>query len=406
MSTHPTPIRILGAGATAGIADAVAKHLNAKRIFLLCDDNTWSAAGEQVQTLLANHYAVTVQSLGRQVRPSLSAASAVAEQIVDSDAVIAVGSGTINDIAKYAAAQAGKPYAVVATAATMNGYTSANASLEKDGHKQSFAARAPVFVLGDTTILNNAPKRLMHAGLGDTLCRTTVEADMLLSHHLLGTPYPRELFDKLRHHEPVLLAGSMNAPQGDTAFITTLFNALLDAGDAMTSYGSSAPASQGEHMIAHTLELKYGSELHGAMHGELIALTSITMSQFQHRALLSTPTLRALPYSSDNFERLFGRKHAAALCDAYKRKCLTVRQADEANTRLAGNWPDIWQEISQIMLPTTTLERAFIHSGIKTKPQQLGLDEERYRFATSYAHLTRDRFTFLDLAAMGAQRAR
>jgi hypothetical protein len=32
------------------------------------------------------------------------------------------------------------------------------------------------------------------------------------------------------------------------------------------------------------------------------------------------------------------------------------------------------------------------------------VDEERYRFACTYAYLTRDRFTFLDLAAMNGVR--
>ena len=36
--------------------------------------------------------------------------------LLDVDALIAIGSGTINDLCKYASAQDGKPYAVFATA--------------------------------------------------------------------------------------------------------------------------------------------------------------------------------------------------------------------------------------------------------------------------------------------------
>ena len=57
------------------------------------------------------------------------------------DALVAVGSGTINDLCKYAAAQDGKPYAVFATAPSMNGYTSKNAAITVDGHKKSLPAR-------------------------------------------------------------------------------------------------------------------------------------------------------------------------------------------------------------------------------------------------------------------------
>jgi glycerol-1-phosphate dehydrogenase [NAD(P)+] len=404
MSTHPTPIRILGKDATASTASVVAAHMPSARLLLVCDDNTWATAGESVHALLSTNTAVRVQSLGTHVRPRRALAEEIAAYAAPMDGLIAVGSGTINDLTKYAAATANKPYGVIATAATMNGYTAANASLEEDGHKQSLPAHPPVFVLGDTTTLMNAPKRLMRAGLGDTLCRTTVEADMLLSHWLLGTPYSREIFDALRRHEPALLTGTMNARDGEEAFITTLFTALLDAGDAMTTHGSSAPASQGEHMIAHTLELKYGDELHDVMHGELIAITSVTMSHLQHRMLLALPSVKPMAYGHEQYERLFGKQHGPMLAALYQKKLLNTERAHTINAIIGQHWPEIKQALSEIMLPTNTLERALIHSGMHTQPTQINLAEERYRFATSYAHLTRDRFTFLDLAAMNAKR--
>ncbi len=406
MSAPLTPIRILGINAMAQIAGAVAMHLNAKRLLVVCDDNTWQAAGEQSCALLAHSCELEALTLGRQVRPTLALAMDVAARAADVDALIAIGSGTLNDVTKYAAAKANKPYAVIATAASMNGYTSANASLEEDDHKHSFPARPPVFVLGDAVILSNAPKRLMRAGLGDTLCRSTVEADMLLSHYMFGTSYPRALFDNLRRHEAVLLNGAMSALHDDALFLSTLFEALLDAGDAMTAHGSSAPASQGEHMIAHTLELKYGSELHNIMHGEMIAVTAITMSQLQQRALLEAPVVRPLSYEVARFEQLFGKRHGEALAHEYAKKLLTAEQAEAINKKVGESWEEIRQSLEDIMVPEHTLERAFIHSGMATKPSQLGIDDERYRFAASYAHLTRDRFTFLDVAAMSVKRMR
>ena len=59
------------------------------------------------------------------------------------DALVAVGSGTINDLCKYAAAKDGKPYVVFATAPSMNGYTSMNAAITVDGHKKTLPAATP-----------------------------------------------------------------------------------------------------------------------------------------------------------------------------------------------------------------------------------------------------------------------
>src|SRR5262249_12219852 len=162
-----------------------------------------------------------------------------------------------------------KPYIALPTAASMNGYTSATASIEEDGFKQSRQARPPKAVIVDMDVIAAAPKRLSRAGLGDALARSTVEADCRLSHHLLGTPYPKEAFDCLRDHESGLIAGAARLTEGDPGYLRLLVNALLDAGDWMAATGSSAVASQAEHMIAHTAEMLYDGELQKAFHGEM-----------------------------------------------------------------------------------------------------------------------------------------
>lgn len=405
MSNTLLPERILGVDALASIAAVVARHLPRGKLLLVYDDTTWEAAGKQVQAQLAGDGLLVLCPQGTRLRAERSTAEAIIAQAADCSALLAIGSGTINDLTKYAAAQVNKPYGVVATAASMNGYTAANASLLEGGHKHSFAARPPAFVLADSGVLAASPKRLTRAGLGDTLCRSTVEADMLLSHFLLETPYPREIFDRLRRHETTLLQGSMNNGDHEAATLTTLMEALLDAGDAMTEHGSSAVASQSEHMIAHTLEMKYGNELHHVLHGELIAITSVTMSQLQQRMLLGTPQVKPLPCVTEQFGLLFGNQQATSLVAGYQTKLLDVDRAAHINARLAVHWPEIRTALQTIMTPSNTLERALIQSGVRTKPMQIGLAEERYRFATSYAHLTRDRFTFLDLAAMNGKRA-
>ena len=87
------------------------------------------------------------------------------------DALVAVGSGTINDLCKYASARDGKPYVVFGTAPSMNGYTSLNAAITVHGHKKSLPAQAPVGAFLDLSILAAAPVRMIRSGLGDSLCR-------------------------------------------------------------------------------------------------------------------------------------------------------------------------------------------------------------------------------------------
>lgn len=367
---------------------------------LICDEHTWAAAGARIA---ASSETISVRNLGHAPKATLQLAKILGEEAKEYALLLAVGSGTINDLAKYAAYTANKPYIAIATAASMNGYSSANTSLEVDGHKRSFPARPPELVVADSEVLLDAPKQLTRAGVGDTLCRTTVEADMLLAHHLLGSPYPREIFEKLRVHEAVLLGGLMQA-ENSSSYTERLMEALLDAGDAMTVFGSSAVASQGEHMIAHTLELKYGADAHRLYHGEIIALTSLSMSQLQHRMLLTVPQVRVMEYGIEQFERHFGKLQAEELFESYRKKVLNEAMVDDINVRLEQHWPEIVDELKRIMISTSTLERAHIHSGNHVTFEQVGIAEERYRFACDYAFMTRERFTFLDLAAMNVKR--
>ena len=122
------------------------------------------------------------------------------------DVLVAVGSGTINDLCKYVSAQDGKPYVVYGTAPSMNGYVSVNAAITVGGLKKSLAAQAPLGVFLDLSILAAAPPRMIRSGLGDSLCRPTAQADWLLAHLLFDHPYRRMPFVLLEEDESALLA--------------------------------------------------------------------------------------------------------------------------------------------------------------------------------------------------------
>lgn len=393
--------RIIQAGAADATEQVMQRHMPGNKYILVCDDATWVAAGQPIHSHLLSTYDFIPHSLGRAPKPMLAHAQKLIEVAKDRDGLVAVGSGTVNDVTKYAAHQLGKPYISVATAASMNGYTSATASLEENDFKNSLPATPPRAVVADLNIIANAPKRLARAGLGDMLCRSTVEADRLLSHHLLGTPYEREEFDMLRAHEQVLVPDTPKLVSADHDYMQRLMLALLDAGDAMARTGSSAVASQSEHLIAHTVETMYGSEVTHVLHGELVAITACCMAALQQKTLLS-PTLQVkpLPHGETKFIRVFGKKAGPRLAKIYAKKVLSQEQCDAINARMQSEWPALKQALSAIMINTATLERAMILANIHTNIKKIGIDEHRFQSAVTYAHLTRDRFTFLDLNAM------
>lgn len=400
--------RLVEADALSAVPSWLERLELGRNVLMVCDDATWNAAGEALQGILsAAGYSVKPHSLKRAPQPKLGHVEPIiaAAQEHHADFLIAVGSGTINDITKYAAHQLGYPYLCVATAASMNGFSSATASMIEGSVRHSYVCKPPLAVIADLRVVAAAPRRLARSGVGDTLCRSTVAADRYISHVVLGTPFERDIFDQLRVHENWLIANMSLLREGSMDYMRHLMHALLDAGDAMTHTESSVVASQGEHMIAHTLEMMYGQELRDMLHGEMIAVTTTTMAHLQHKILLSQPCLRSIPRELSNFSRLFGRAAAEALAQRYEKKVLPETHVAEMDARFQRAWPEIKSELLGLIVPANGVERAYKEAGLATTAKELGIMAERYNSAHAYAYMTRERFTFLDIAAMNARRA-
>ena len=91
-----------------------------------------------------------VKVTGAQVREWLERSAGIYNQID-------VAKGGEQDIVKRASHETDRPYMVVWTAASMDGYTSFGAAITKDGYKQTLSCPAPRAVLADLDVLTAAP---------------------------------------------------------------------------------------------------------------------------------------------------------------------------------------------------------------------------------------------------------
>lgn len=62
--------------------------------------------------------------------------------------IVAVGSGTLNDMAKYMSSRTKIPYTIVCTAPSMDGYASSGAPLMNGGRKISYTATLAYAIVG------------------------------------------------------------------------------------------------------------------------------------------------------------------------------------------------------------------------------------------------------------------
>jgi glycerol-1-phosphate dehydrogenase [NAD(P)+] len=387
----------------------------ATRLLAVMDEHTKAAMGEQLHSALKHNKNVTLLTcycFEAEVTPHLHQCDHLqtlcrSHQI---QAIIAVGSGTINDICKYAAYQLDIPYVICATAPSMNGYMSGNASIiTQDGFKTTLKARPPVVVICDMSVITAAPIRLIQAGFGDAICRSTAQVDWLFSHHLLGTPYDDAPFALTRKDEPELIASAPQLYARDMHAITLLMQNLLDSGRGMHIAGGSYPASQGEHMLAHTMEMAYHHhpELTPAtshFHGEEIAVTTLYMAQL-HTQILSkdtAPQLQNLIPPISALTQLLGEKIATNCLNDYTKKQALIGDLTTLQNKLNHDWHEIRYALRTIHIPPHAIAAALHHIHAATTPEALGWNAELWHAATSLARFTRDRFTMLDVTTQSS----
>jgi glycerol-1-phosphate dehydrogenase [NAD(P)+] len=371
-----------------------------RHLAVISDGNTFEVLGERVERALASRFAVQRLVLDRATHAEMPTIARVLHELdPKTDAVVAVGSGTLNDLCKMVALQRGCPQVIFATAPSMNGYTSLSASINDGGMKRSIRAATPVGVFFDLGVLAAAPARLIHAGLGDSLCRPTAQADWLLAHLVLDRPYREAPFAMLAADERALIERSDALVSGDLEAMRHLVRTLVLSGFGMTISGGSFPASQGEHLISHYLDMMQPD--HAAFHGEQIAVAAVAMARLQDNILArdEAPVVRASVIDRGAVLRHFGPVQGDACWRELELKLLDASRTESINARLASSWSEIRDRIAAVTLGAPRMVEILAAAGAPTAPEDLGCPPDLFDRALEHARELRDRYTFLDLAA-------
>ena len=386
-------------------ADLVAALDLGHHLAVVADDDTHAALGRRVCRALASRFAVQEVVLGHAPHADTATVARLGAALdARTDAVVAVGSGTINDLCKMAALARGYPQVVFATAPSMNGYTSVSASITEAGLKRSVRAATPVGAFFDLSVLAAAPIRLIRAGLGDSMCRPTAQADWLLAHLLLDLPYREAPFAMLAGDEAALLAQPSALVAGDLAAMRHLVRTLVLSGFGMTISGGSYPASQGEHLLSHYIDMMGPPDLPAAFHGEQTGVCALAMARLQDRILAqdSPPVLQPTTVTRDDVIRHFGSERGEACWRELEPKRLDQRRADELNARLAAGWDAMRARLQAVTLGSARMTSVLAAAGAPLAPADLGWPEPLFDDALAHAREIRNRYTFLDFADVRA----
>jgi glycerol-1-phosphate dehydrogenase [NAD(P)+] len=255
-------------------------------------------------------------------------------------------------------------------------------------------------VIAEPEVIEHAPPTMTTAGFGDTIAKYQSHADWLINHLVLDEYYCPFCAGIVNDLEPLYLARPEAIREGRHAAVGGLFEALFWSGVAMTLVGTSAPASGGEHLLSHTLDMV--SDVQGRphdLHGRQVGIGTIFSAALYERLLmLENPPIGSLPDSID-----VAYWEAPALVFAVQQQYEAKQPAAQVVSRKLATsdaWDRLRARLAEATKSPATVRDWLQRAGGALTPADIGCTREALRAAALHMHEMRKRFTVVDLAWM------
>jgi glycerol-1-phosphate dehydrogenase [NAD(P)+] len=381
-----------------GTIEQLPAYARAEDTLLVMDANTEEAAGPRVRAALPG--ASEHVFAGRE---GLLAGIAEVEAVraYRAPMLVAVGSGVITDIVRYAAHLSDRQFVSVPTAASMDGYASSVAALQVDGVKVTYPARAPIAILADPRVVAAAPAELTRAGIGDLLAKATARVDWLASHLLYGEPFNDEAASMVLEPLTFAVDNVERLVAGDLTAVSELLRGLIQSGMAIAVAGSSRPASGCEHHASHFWDLlaAHGRRPHES-HGLQVGYASHFAMRLQEYAFgggvetLSPPMPVADPLGPA--AQAWLGEPTAELRDAVAGEQRFIAASPDRWPARVADWPGVCGRLAPALALFPGVHAALERAGIPDEPGFLGVDAELLTATFHYASRLRARYTVID----------
>lgn len=373
---------IIGKNAVDSILDVV-KSYNAKSVFMIFDLNTYKVGGERVKSILEKGGIKVNSYLFDTITPIAPDEKAVGDAIMHykpSDMIVTVGSGVLNDIGKIVAKVSEKPYCIVATAPSMDGYASGSSSMELHGHKSTVQTKCPNVVIGDSEILKNAPIDMLYSGVGDIIAKYVSICEWKISNIITGEYYCEKIANMMQQAVKEVVSSAPALIDRDEKAVESVMSALVFAGIAMNYAQITRPASGIEHYFSHIWDMRglaFGEKVY--FHGIQCGVSTVeTLKYYEYLSSLTPNREKAINYAqnfdeNEHNQKMFdfigeGAKAMIAL-NQKENKYDIIKHAQRLQVII-----DKWEQIKKVMqeLPTSQdLQELFKSIGAPSSMQEL-----------------------------------
>jgi glycerol-1-phosphate dehydrogenase [NAD(P)+] len=399
----------IGKGAVGKLIEYCDGHKMTK-FTLVADQNTYPVLGQAVGDAFKNHGldVDTIVLTGKEIIADEYYIMQVLLRATQEDRVyLAVGSGTLTDITRFASHRTKASFISIPTAPSVDGFTSGTASLGIGKVKQTIQAQSPITIFADLPTLCAAPRAMIAAGFGDMLGKYTALADWRLGHLLWDEPYDPEIAQRTRNALQKCVDHVQEIGKASEAGVQSLMEGLIESGLCMMQAGYSRPAAGAEHYVSHFWEMKLLSEGRSAiLHGAKVGVACIIVAQYYEkiRQLSRTDALArlkasSLPNRAQEIHRI-GEVYGPIADKIVAEQAPFLNSTEHTFELLKQKIADEWSEIQQIAAsvpPAQELAELLRTAGGATNPAMLGLGDEEVPLALETSHYFRNRFTVMKL---------
>lgn len=330
------------------------------------------------------------------------ATAKVLEQLEsDVEIIIAVGSGTIHDTARFCAHERGIRFVSCPTGASVDGFCSTVAAMTWYGFKKTMPAVAPELVVADIDIIKKAPAELVRSGVGDIAAKYVALADWRISNIVTGEYLCENIFsimqealEKVMDSIPDIITGR------DEAYASVTY-ALIMSGLAMQMMGNSRPASGAEHHFSHLIEME-PEKLNvkfSAMHGEKTGVGTIfVLKEYKRLGMIEdiAPFVTGYsPIDTTDMTDFMGEKLAPSIAEENENCVLAAVD----KTKLVENWAEVRSIIDELPTGEEIYEK-LNNLGAKCTADSIGVSEADVPKILYYSPMVRNRLTLMRIKHM------
>jgi glycerol-1-phosphate dehydrogenase [NAD(P)+] len=245
-----------------------------KRGAVVTGPKTRALAGDRAAQILADSgFDVSIIEAQEATASEVERVTAEAQKR-EARFLVAVGGGSKIDIAKLAATKLRIPWVSVPTSAAHDGISSPRASVRDAGGVSSLEGVVPIGILADTSVIVQAPFRLLASGCADVMSNVTATLDWKLAARLRNEEFSSTASTLAEYAAQEVLDHASLIKPGLEESVWIAIRPMMVSGIAMSVAGSSRPCSGSEHLFSHALDRVARQP---GLHGEQVGVGAVMM---------------------------------------------------------------------------------------------------------------------------------